>query len=120
MELKTNLNQGGLIALKREPFYTKDLHFAAYLLLEGYQPEIKVPFQGAKKVMFLYPETDFSTLRDLRTRFEGDKNLTVNLFDYVRAMRELGDRISYIKRETLKKEAGQNDRNEATGQQPTI
>jgi len=61
-----------------------------------------------------------STLRDLRTKFEGDKNLTVNLFDYVRAMRELGDHINYIKRETLKKETDQNDRNEATGQQPTI
>ncbi len=106
--------------MKREPFYTKDLHFAAYLMLNGYEPEIRIPFSKARRAIFLSPEADFSTLRDLRTKFEGDKNLTVNLFDYVRAMRELGDRISYIKRETLKKEAGQNDRNEATGQQPTI
>lgn len=101
--------------MKREPFYTKDLHFAAYLMLNGYKPEIRVPFPGAKKVVFLYPDADFSTLRDLRTRFEGDKNLTVNLFDYVRAMRELGDRINYIKRETLKKEAGQNDHSDGVG-----
>lgn len=91
--------------MKREPFYTKDLRFAAYLLLEGYEPQIRLPFPNARKVIFEYPDADFTTLRDLRTRFDGDKHLTVNLFDYVRAMRELGDRVNFIKRETLKKEA---------------
>jgi len=101
--------------MQREPFYTKDLHFAAYLMLNGYEPEIKIPYFKARRAIFLYPDADFSTLRDLRTKFEGDKNLTVNLFEYVRAMRELGDRINYIKRETLKKEAGQNDHSEGVG-----
>ena len=30
--------------MQREPFYTKDLHFAAYLMLNGYEPEIKIPY----------------------------------------------------------------------------
>lgn len=92
--------------MKRERFYTKDLHFAAYLLLKGYEPELKLPFPNARKVVFEYPDAEFSLLRDLRTKFEGDKTLTVSLLDYVQAMRELGSRINFIKRETLKKEAG--------------
>lgn len=69
--------------MKREHFYTKDLHFAAYLLLEGYEPELKFPFPNARKVVFEYLNAEFTQLRDLRTKFEGDKTLTVSLLDYV-------------------------------------
>ena len=94
--------------MKREHFYTKDLHFAAYLLLKGYEPELKLPYPNARKVFFEYPGAEFPLLRDLRTKFEGDKTIAVNLIDYVQAMRELGSRINFFKRETLKKEAYQD------------
>ncbi|MGI9951607.1 hypothetical protein V3F56_04515 [Moorellaceae bacterium AZ2] len=100
--------------MEQKPFYTKDIHFAAYLLLEGYEPEIRLPELDAKRVIFEYPNADYSTLRYLRAKFEGDKDLTVKLLDYVRTLKDLSSRVNFIKRQAWR-EAGQNDHNEGVG-----
>jgi len=49
------------------------------------------------------------------TKFEGDKDLTVKLLDYVRTLKDLSSRVNFIKRQAWK-EAGRNDHGEGTGQ----
>jgi len=87
-------------------FVTRDLLLAAYFKLKGYEPAM---VKGSRYVDLKYPDSDFGNLYILKLEFEGSPDITVNLRDYVQAVRDLQAQVKLVKKTNTTKEAVNDD-----------
>lgn len=94
-------------------FVTRDLLLAAYFKLNGYEPAM---VKGSRYVDLKYPDADFDTLREMKLQFEGNPDSTVNLREYVQAVRDLQAQVKLVKQTNTIKEAVNNDQRKSRKQ----